>query len=88
MTRERAKRIGLYFIKKWAQKNGWDAVYMAAPQTGKNTWTAREYKEALMNDITLEGTDVNPIDGILNLEKYYNEKGTSFENEEEIKNIK
>jgi len=88
MTRERAKRIGLYFINTWATKNGWDAVYMAAPKTGKNTWTAREYKEALMNDITLEGTDDNPIDGILNLEKYYNEKSKSLENEKVIKNIK
>lgn len=88
MTRERAKKIGLYFINRWAKENGWNSVYMAAPKTGKNTWTAEEYEEALINDTTLEGTDENPIDEILNLEKFYNKRGKSLENEKDIKNIK
>lgn len=88
MTRERAKKIGLYFIKKWARKNGWDSVYIAAPKTGKNTVTALEYKIALENDTIIDGFELNPIDEIIGLERYYNEKGKSLENEEEIKKIK
>jgi hypothetical protein len=40
------------------------------PQLGKNSWTWKEYKEAVINDTDLENCkDSNPIDAVLNLEK-------------------
>lgn len=86
MNREQAKKIGLYYITRWAEQHGWDSVYLAAPKIGKNTWTAREYKDALEQDKCLEEKS-NPIDMILDLERYYIEHGKSLKNEPEIKDI-
>ena len=87
MTRERAQQIGLYLINKEIAEKGLNAVHMKAPMKGKNTWTCKEYKEALENDEDLENAD-NPIDDILLYEEYLNMKGKSMEDDEEIKNIK
>lgn len=77
MTREEAKRIALDEIEKFEREIGLDGEFMKAPKTGKCVWTVREYKEAIEQDKCLEGTDDNPIDDILLLEKWLNERGKS-----------
>jgi hypothetical protein len=41
-----------------------------APQLGKNTWTLKEARESIINDATLENSNSNLIDGIINLYEY------------------
>lgn len=54
-----------------------DDIFMCAPQIGKNSWTYKEYRDALANDVPLEdGT--NPLDLMINYEKYLNEHGKSI----------
>lgn len=73
LTREEARQIGLKSLEGKAD----DQIYMRAPQPGKNTWTVGEYRAALLNDTEIEGQG-NPIDGLLHLEEYLNERGRSL----------
>lgn len=72
MTREEAKRIALEEIDKDIEKNGEDALFCAAPMPGKNSWTLKEARESVVNDVVLEGTGMNIIDSIIDLEEYFN----------------
>ena len=73
MTRDEAKQIALKSIEEEIEKNGENHIFIAAPQLGKNSWTLKECKEAILNDKPLENTDNNLIDGIINLDKYLRE---------------
>lgn len=77
MTREQAKEFALSEINKFIQKEGLDGIVKLAPKLGKNFWTAREYLEAIEQDECMEENS-NPIDDVLNLEKYLNERGKSL----------
>ena len=70
MNRQEAKEIALREIDKDIEKNGEDAIFCAAPQPGKNSWTLKEARESVLNDTTLDGTDMNIIDSVIELEEY------------------
>lgn len=69
ITREQAKQIALDYVNKEIENHGEDYIIMEAPMPGKNIWTAKEYKDAIINDTWLENTTENPIDAIIN---FYN----------------
>lgn len=69
ITREQAKQIALDYVNKEIENHGEDCIIIEAPMPGKNTWTAKEYKDAIINDTWLENTTENPIDAIIN---FYN----------------
>lgn len=71
MTREEAKEIALSEIKDGMLEYGENAIYVAAPQLGKNTWTWKEVYESIMTDTCLENTNYNIIDSILELYSSY-----------------
>ena len=63
MTREEVKKQLLNEIDKSAEKHGGlDEIFCKAPQVGKNTWTWREYREAVEQDKPMENLNENPID--------------------------
>lgn len=63
MTREEVKKQLLNEIDKSAEKHGGlDALFAKAPQVGKNSWTWREYREAVEQDRPMENLNENPID--------------------------
>lgn len=75
MTREQAKYILLQDVDEEIRNNGEDGIALMCPQPGKNSWTWKEYKEAVMNDTDLEGCeDSNPIDTLLDLENWRKEQ--------------
>ena len=74
MNREQAREIALKSIQEEIQKHGEDAIYMASPMPGKNSWTNKEALDAIINDVPLEGLDVNLIDGVLELDKWKKER--------------
>ena len=76
MTREQAKKILLISIEKEIKKHGENAPALMSPKIGKNLWTYKEYKEAVINDTDLEDCeDSNPIDSLINYENYRLERG-------------
>lgn len=76
ITREEARQIGL----KCIEGKDDNEIYCRAAQPPKNTWTVGEYRKALINDTELEnhGKYANPIDGLIHLEEYLNERGRSL----------
>ena len=84
ITRKQAQEISLKSIEEEMRRENktLDDICMMSPRRGKCSWTFREYKEAIMEDKPLAGleneTNETPIDEILNLEKYLNEKGKSL----------
>lgn len=80
ITREQAKEFALKSTKDLMTKEGktLDDMCLFSPKKGKNSWTYREYIEAIEQDKCLEDSDNNPIDMILNYEKYLNENGKSL----------
>ena len=74
MTREEAKQILLEEIEEYIKKEGEDGIALQCPKLGKNSWTWKEYKEAVINDTDLEGCeDSNPIDTLIDLENWRKE---------------
>lgn len=71
MTRKEAKEIALAEIKDGMLEYGENAIYVASPQPGKNTWTWKEVYESIITDTCLENTNYNIIDGILELYSSY-----------------
>lgn len=70
MTREQAKQILLKDAEKNIKKYGEDAVAVMSPKIGKDHWTWREVKEAIINDTCLEDSDgMNPIDNLIAYEE-------------------
>ena len=81
ITREQAKQIVLISTKDDMKKNNktLDDICMMSPKIGRDSWTYREYIEATENDTDLDDCEgSNPIDMMLNYEKYLNEKGKSL----------
>jgi hypothetical protein len=76
MTREQAKQILLKSIEKEIKKYGEDTVAVMSPMPGKNFWTYKEYKDAVINDTDLDGCeDSNPIDSLIRYDEYRLERG-------------
>ena len=76
MTREQAKKILLKSLEKEIKKHGENTVAVMSPMPGKNSWTYKEYKEAVINDTDLEGCeDSNPIDSLIKYDEYRLERG-------------
>lgn len=74
MTRIEAQQYLLKEVEKEILEHGEDGIALMCPQPGKNYWTWKEYKEAVINDTDLEYCkDSNPIDAVLNLEKWKKE---------------
>lgn len=73
ITREEARRLGLGFLEGKDDNE----IYCQAAKPPKNTWTVREYREALIKDTELEEYG-NPIDELIHLEEYLNERGRSL----------
>ena len=73
ITREEARRVGL----KLLEGKDDNEIYNRTAQSPKNTWTVGEYKEALLGDTKLEDGE-NPIDELIRLEEYLNERGRSL----------
>ena len=76
MTREEAKKIGLEWTKKEMLDSNktLDDICLMSPKVGRDSWTYREFIEALENDKCLEDSNMNPIDLVL---KYENHKKSS-----------
>lgn len=78
ISRKQAREMFLRDIDKEIKEHGEDAIAMMAPKPGKNTWTWKELKDAVLSDTELEGGGGNPIDDVLALERYYNKMGKSL----------
>jgi len=66
MTREEAKQILLQQFENDIKKHGEDGIALMSPRVGKDHWTYKECKEAVVNDTDLEDCeDSNPIDALL-----------------------
>jgi hypothetical protein len=70
MTREEARQYALEQVNKEIEQHGEDGIAMKSPCVGKCVWTWGEFKAAILNDECLENTNDNPIDMILDLDKY------------------
>ena len=74
MTRIEAQQYLLKEVEKEILEHGEDGIALMCPQPRKNFWTWKEYKEAVINDTDLENCkDSNPIDAVLNLDKWKKE---------------
>lgn len=86
MTRKEAQNLCLKWLEEDMEKNNrtLDDICVMSPHIGKDSWTYREYKEAVVNDKPLCGleneTTKTPIDDILNFEKYKKERGENLLN--------
>ena len=80
MDRKTAKNILLKQVNKDIEIFGEDAITLASPMKGKNSWTYKEYKQAIVEDKCLENTNLNPIDTLLEYDKYLiKTKGHGYE---------
>ena len=70
LTREEAKEYYLRMLNREIEEHGEDFIYVAAPQIGKNSWTLGEFKKAIENDIPLENYNGDPVDELLDYDKY------------------
>lgn len=70
MTRKEAQKEALNSIDERIAIEGENAIALMAPQPGKNSWTWKEFREAVINDIPLDGTNTNLIDDVLAIEKW------------------
>lgn len=73
MTREEAKVNALKLIDDYILKYGGDEISMMCPQPGKNVWTWKEEREAVLKDVPCENRGDNLIDSILLYEKWKEE---------------
>lgn len=74
MERTKAKELALEMVNEEIAKYGEDYIIMRAIQRGKNSWTAKEIKESIINDTIPEGCTSNVIDDILRYHEYYEDK--------------
>ena len=73
MEREEAKRICMEWVDEQIAVHGKDLIFLVSPKRGKNTWTLKEYRDAIINDAPMEGTNTSPIDDFIKYRKYINE---------------
>ena len=70
MTRNEAQRSLLSWIDQEIGVNGENGCFISSAKIGKNCWTLKEAREAVINDTELkESGGVNLIDDLLALEK-------------------
>ena len=74
ITRQQAQQWLLKEIDREIKERGEDYIYMCSPMPCKNSWTLAEYKKAVNNDECLENAH-NPIDDVMQYEKYMQERG-------------
>lgn len=77
MDRRTAQRIAFLYYKEQLDKKG-NVPIMSSPQIGKNEWNTIEFINAAINDEPLENHSMNPVDSVLRMEKYMQEKGQNF----------
>ncbi len=70
INRKKAQQSLIEWIDNEIKDNGEDAIYCCAPCIGKNSWTLKEYRDAVINDTPMEGCKNNPIDDYINLLKW------------------
>ena len=70
MTREEAKEIALWLVNESIKQHGEDGIYVMCPKPGKNSWTYKEAKEAILEDKPLEDSNNNIIDMIIEYDEY------------------
>lgn len=74
MTREEAQKEALAMIDEAISIEVENAIAMAIPRPGKNSWTWKEVRESTINDSPLEGcNDTNFIDYVLAMHKWREE---------------
>lgn len=78
MTRQEAQNSLLRWIDEEIAKCGENENFMASPKIGKNSWSLKEARESVINDVELEDSGTNLIDDLLNLEKWHNERNIPF----------
>lgn len=49
---------------------GENVIALMTPQPGKNSWTWKELRESVINDMPLDDTNTNPVDDVLAMEKW------------------
>lgn len=77
MDRRTAQRIAFLYYKEQLEAKG-NVPIMRSPQIGKNEWNTMEFINAAINDEPLENHSMNPVDSVLKMEKYMQEKGQNF----------
>lgn len=76
MTRKEAQEIGLKWIEDEMSRDAkeLDDICLMSPRRGKDHWTYREFKKALLNDEPLDGmeneTKLTPVDDIIRYYEY------------------
>lgn len=78
MTRVEAQSVAIRWADKEIEARGAGAIFCRAPQPGKNVWTLREFREAAINDTSLVGCGMNPVDDIISLDLWCKEHGKPF----------
>lgn len=73
INRKEAQKTLLEWVDNEIKDKGEDAIYCCAPCIGKNNWTLKEYRNAVVNDAPMEGCKNNPIDDYINLLKWKQE---------------
>ena len=73
INRKEAQKTLLEWVDNEIKDRGEDAIYCCAPCIGKNKWTLKEYRNAVVNDTPMEGCKNNPIDDYINLLKWKQE---------------
>lgn len=58
---------------------GENAIFCQAPKTGKNSWTIKEYRNAVENDTTMDEYYINPIDEFIAYLKFCKNNGNNFD---------
>lgn len=73
MTRQEIQKFLVEDFKRDIAEKGENAVFCAAPQPGKNTWTLREALESIEADIEMENSGMNIITAVIEYQKYRKE---------------
>ena len=73
INRKEAQKSLIEWVDNEIKDKGEDAIYCCAPCVGKNKWTLKEYRNAVVKDVPMEGCKNNPIDDYINLLKWKQE---------------
>ena len=74
-SRKEIQKELLAMIDAEISERGEDAIALMLPNRGKDHWTYKEVREAIVNDNYLDGLDnSNPIDGAIRYYKWKEEQ--------------
>lgn len=79
MTRKEIQQWLLDEFDILIKKHGADAIYVACPKIGKNTWTYQELRDAIEEDEIPEDYERNPIDEFIHYIEYTKKRNKSFD---------